>query len=143
MKSFAVCKSCAALNKFDTGKERQAVCGRCKTALPVHDGVVDVDADGLRKLVASSPIPVVVDFWAPWCGPCRSFAPAYESVAKKHAGEVVFAKLDTEAHPAGGQAHGVRGIPTLVLFKDSREKARVSGAMPAPAFEQWLRQSGA
>jgi thioredoxin 2 len=142
MKSLAICGSCGATNRFDVAKSDQAVCGRCKAGLPVHDGVVDVDASSLQKLIAASDVPVVVDFWAPWCAPCRSFAPTFQNAAKKHSGKAIFAKLNTQADPAGGEAHQVRGIPTLISFRGGKEQARISGALPAASFDQWLQQSG-
>lgn len=142
MKGFAVCESCGSMNRYDAGKSDQAVCGRCKKNLGVHHGVIDVNAEGLQKLLDSCPLPVVVDFWAPWCGPCRQFAPTFQGVAQRKLGKAVFVKLNTEANPGAGQTHNVRGIPTLVVFADHKEKARISGALPPQPFEKWLGDAG-
>lgn len=142
MSSLAVCLACNSLNRYDPARAEHAVCGRCRKALPVHDGVVDVNVAGLQKLIDSSPVPVVVDFWAPWCGPCLQFAPTFQSAAKRRPGKAVFAKLNTESDPGSGQAHNVRGIPTLIVFDKARERSRISGALPPRSFDQWLENAG-
>ena len=90
-------------------------------------------------LEASRDVPVIVDFWAPWCGPCKMVAPELVKVALAGAGRWLVAKVNTEALPALGAQHGIRSIPTMAVFKTGREAARQSGAMPAAAIEQFVK----
>ena len=93
----------------------------------------------LEALLAGSEQPVVVDFWAPWCGPCRAMAPVFEQVAGKLGGKVRFVKVNTDAEQALAARHGIRAIPTLVLFRGGVEVKRASGVMDAGALAQWIQ----
>ena len=93
------------------------------------------------SLIARSALPVLVDFWAPWCGPCKMMAPELAKVAADGAGRWLIAKVNTDELPDVGARFGIRAIPTLILFKGGREAARQSGALPAPSILQFLQQS--
>ena len=81
---------------------------------------------------------MVVDFWAPWCGPCRGFAPTFIEAASRLKSRLVFGKVDTEANPSAGQKFGIKGIPTLIVFHHGKEASRISGALPLDEFESWV-----
>ena len=138
--TFAVCNSCGAVNRLAAEKAlaQQAHCGQCKSDLPIKHGISDLGLDELDKLVRASDIPVVVDLWASWCGPCVAFAPVFSKVAAEKVGQFVFCKLNTEQHPEASGVLGIRGIPTLLAFRAGDEIKRQSGAMPEAMFKQWL-----
>lgn len=112
-------------------------CGACRSAL-LEGRVIELDAGNFGPMTEQAPRPVLVDFWAPWCTPCRQFAPTYAATAQGLSERYVFAKLDTEAEPALAGGLGIRSIPTLVLFRDGREVSRRSGALSGPELRRWL-----
>ena len=135
------CPACHGLNRVPAVRLADGpVCGRCRQPLFAAHPVA-LDAAGFERHVVQSDLPVLVDFWAPWCAPCRAMAPQFEAAARQLAGQVVFAKVDTEAAPEVSARHRIRSIPTMVLFSGGREIARVSGAMPAADLSRWLSQA--
>lgn len=136
-----VCPGCGAVNRLPPEKPAgMARCGKCREPL-FRGRPSELDARGLARHIARDSIPVVIDFWADWCGPCKMMAPEFVKAARALEPHVRFAKLDTEAAPEAAAAHGIRSIPTMILFKGGRELARQSGAMPAEQIVRWLRES--
>ncbi len=134
-----VCPACSAVNRLPAGKPAEAArCGKCHTALFDGQPVALTSANYVKHLSRNS-IPVLVDFWAEWCGPCKMMAPEFQKAAQAMEPHVRFAKLDTEAAQQEAAANGIRSIPTMILFRDGREIARESGAMPAGQIVQWVR----
>jgi len=138
------CASCGTANRVP--RERlgeDPKCGKCHA--PLLDGrPVALDPAGFDSFLNRNSLPVVVDFWADWCGPCKAMAPAFERVALEQKTRARFAKLDTERAQPVAARFGIRSIPTLILFREGREAARVSGAMDARSLSGWLaRELGA
>lgn len=136
-----VCPACSAVNRVPPEKPAgEAKCGKCHGGLFTGHPIA-LTAANFSKHLARNTIPVVVDFWADWCGPCKMMAPEFAKAAAAMEPQLRFAKLDTEAAEEQAAAHGIRSIPTMILFQDSKEVARQSGAMPAGHIIQWLRES--
>ncbi|MFC0012721.1 thioredoxin TrxC [Devosia nitrariae] len=135
-----VCTQCGSINRIAAGKPAcEGRCGKCGATLFTGQPA-DVTGDGLDRQIARSDIPIVVDIWAAWCGPCRVMAPEYEAAARRLEPDFRFLKLDSEAEPAMASRLGIRGIPTMLLFHGGHEVARKSGAMPSSQISAWLRQ---
>jgi thioredoxin 2 len=134
-----VCPHCAAVNRLPVIRiEDRSVCGKCKQ--PLFAGKpVELTPGNFDTHVLRNNIPVVVDFWAPWCAPCRMMAPAFEQAAQRLEPRFRLAKLNTEQYPQLAEPYNVRSIPTLIVFADGREKMRQSGAMDAGSIMRWLQ----
>ena len=141
----APCPACRATNRLPyAALSRTTRCGRCKTTIPAPAAPIDVHTpQQFDALVAASSIPVIVDFWAPWCGPCRMVAPELEKVARKMAGEALVVKVNTDEQQELGGRFGVRSIPTLAVFRGGREVTRVAGVRPAAEIEALVAHAGA
>jgi thioredoxin 2 len=137
-----VCPHCAATNRVPNDKmtvDSGATCGKCKTQL-FTGKPIEANLDGFGKQLRNSDIPLVVDFWAPWCGPCRSFAPTFAQVAAQMPTQARFIKVNTEEQQQIAAQFAIRSIPTLMLFKGGQKVGEISGALPASQFTQWVKQ---
>ncbi|MCD6433553.1 MAG: thioredoxin TrxC [Sulfurimonas sp.] len=135
-----VCPHCLSVNnvpKKDSYKK--ANCGKCKKSL-LDTKPMELNSLNFDEVVVNSDIPVVVDFWAPWCGPCKMMAPSFEKSAINFPLKVLFAKVNTENEQTLGARFGIRSIPTLIIFKDAKEVHRVSGAMDETGLNQLVSQ---
>ena len=133
------CGSCAGVNRVAPGRLADGpVCGRCQSALDTSGKPVDLDDAGLARLIAACPVPVVVDFWAPWCGPCRRVGPVLEAIAKERAGRVIVAKVNTDEHSQTSNGLGIRGIPAFALYRGGALVSQQSGALPKPTLAAWV-----
>ena len=134
------CTKCSTSNRLPAARMRdKANCAACKSSLlPLTHPVAITSKEDFDELVRDAPAPVLVDFWAAWCGPCRAVAPELEKIAGKRAREVIVAKVDTDALPDVAARYGIQSIPTMIVFRGGNEADRLSGAMPASAIEARL-----
>nr|WP_124949259.1 thioredoxin TrxC [Sulfuriferula thiophila] len=137
-----VCPNCFAINRIPEQRlNEQPKCGKCSQ--PMHQGLpVDLNTSNFDRFISRNELPVLVDFWASWCGPCKMMAPTFKQVGAELAPKVRFAKVETEAEQTLAARYQIRSIPTLILFKNGKEHARMSGALDANGMKQWLRSQG-
>lgn len=137
------CKNCGAKNRIPKIRlNDRPVCGRCHSRLPkgrVFDSPVIVSDKTFNDQIVSAPVPVLLDCWAPWCGPCRTIGPIIDQLAKEFAGKVKFAKLNVDENPATLKKYNIMSIPTMLLFKDGKVVNSLVGALPKAEIENHLR----
>ncbi|HWP23729.1 MAG TPA: thioredoxin TrxC [Candidatus Binatia bacterium] len=138
------CPSCGAINRVALDKLRQGlqpVCGRCQTPLPVGNKPVIVTDATFSAQVERSPLPILLDLWAPWCGPCRALAPVIEELARDLAGRIKVVKLNVDENPATAARFRVQSIPTLLVLRDGKELERMVGALPKAEIVRRLERA--
>lgn len=137
------CPQCGRANRLPYARLGQpARCHDCSTSLPLPETPVEVDtAAAFAALTGQNELPVLVDFWASWCGPCKMVAPELVKIARANAGRLIVAKVSTEELPEVAAQFGIRSIPTLAVFRGGRELARQAGAMPAAAIQQFIESA--
>ncbi len=137
-KATVACPFCETLNRVDLGRIGQhPKCGKCGKPILLDRPIAVSDAN-FAQVTTDTTVPVVVDFYADWCGPCKIMAPLLDDVARRRAGELLVVKLDTDRNPVTGQRFGIRGIPTLVAFRGGKEVGRRVGAVPPAELEAFL-----
>ena len=138
------CPACGVKNRVPADKLAEVGrCGSCQAALPALDAPVEADPELFDEVTAKASVPVLVDFWAAWCGPCRMAAPEVQKAAEEMAGRAVVLKVDTDRHPDLAQRFGVRGIPNFLVLKGGRVVTQQPGYVPARQLTAWLEAAGA
>ncbi len=131
------CSVCEAFNGLADAAPQ--MCTACKSKLDLSGKPQEVDAAALARAIALSPVPLFVDFWAPWCGPCVMSAPVVKALGSKMAGEMVVLAVNTQDAPEAGEAHAIYAIPTFAVFQHGEEVARQMGLLPRGELERWVR----
>lgn len=136
-----ICPGCQAKNRIPAAKlSARPTCGVCKAPL-FPDAPFELDEAGLNKHLRNDEVPLLVDFWAPWCGPCKTLGPMFAQASRQISPDVRFAKLDTEQHQSVGGRFQIRGIPLIILFDKGKEIARQAGVMNAGQIVSWVGQN--
>ena len=137
------CGACGAKNRIPTGRLRDGpLCGKCRAPLKIPGSTghpIDVTDQTFAREISTNPGTVLVDCWAPWCGPCRMVAPVLEQLASEYAGQVKIAKLNVDENPVTASQYAIRSIPTLLFFKDGKKVKTLVGALPKPEIEKILQ----
>ena len=138
------CATCGRKNRVPAGHlADRGRCGACRAEIPPRSAPIEVDSAAFDEIVRAANVPVLVDFWAAWCAPCRMAAPEVEKTAERMAGRALVLKVNTEIHPALAGRFGVQGIPNFVVLRDGKVVAQQAGLVPSERMVQWLTAAGA